>query len=329
MTLFSKIEQHLQEKHEKLNLQVVRSFPLVFDQTESVMLGSFSWYYTQSKRKEILRPFAYQFPKFLSTPSELSRSYLELKYSRQRATKGQIANFKLPRSAPLYAQPIGFEEGAYIDIRSAYWQILQSVGWDADYNPGKWLGKKDGMEDFPFPDFKLSRNCLVTAGLPSEASYWDFNKQTFASVKTFNRFLNLGIWALTMDVLHCVAWDAIAAGACYVHTDGYICHASRVEAVQAAISSWGLESRIKNAGRTIIYGVGSYEVGSKVTKNPKSVCAPFDGLMLPSYNRWLKKAFRTHAERTNFIWSSDWQTKITSPLLTALGQSEKSPKGSS
>jgi hypothetical protein len=326
--LFSRIEQHLMEKHEKSRMEVVRAFPLIFEQRESVMLGSFSWYYPTSKRKEILRPFAYQFPNFLSTPSELSRSYLELKYTRQRATREQIENFKQPRTAPLYAQPIGYSEGAYIDIRSAYWQILQVVGWDVDYNPGKWLGKKDTMEDFPFPDFKLSRNCLVTAGLPSEASYWDFKKQTFGRVKTFNRFLNLGIWALVMDVLHCVAWDAVAAGACYVHTDGYIAHYSKVQAVQEAISSWGLESRIKNAGRTIVHGVGSYEVGDKVTKNPKNVCAPFDGLMLPPYMKWLKSTFRKHAERTNFIWSSDWQQQITSPLLKSLEPSEKSLKPS-
>lgn len=322
--MFSSIEQHLMEKHEKQHIEVVRGFPTVSDLSESAMLGSFSWYYPLSKRKEVLRPFAYQFPNFLSTPSELSRSYLELKYPRQRATRQQIENFKQPRTAPLYAQPIGYEEGAYIDIRSAYWQILQVVGWDVDYMPGKWLGKKETMEDFPFPDFKLSRNCLVTAGLPSEASYWDFPKQTFGTVKTYNRFLNMGIWALTQDVLHCIAWDAIAAGAAYVHTDGYICHHSKVQAVQDAIASWGLESRIKTAGRTIVRGVGNYTVGEKATKNHADVCAPFDGLMLPPYNKWLKSTFRKHAERTNFIWSSNWQQQITSPLLKSLDQSEKS-----
>lgn len=321
MTSFSDIEAHLEEKHSKINLSVVRAFPMLDKMTESAMLGSFSWYYPLAKRKEILRPFAYQFPKFLSTPSELSRTYLELKYPRQRATRQQIDNFRLPRSAPLYANPCEFSEGAYLDIRSAYWQILQVVGWDADYNPGRWLGKKGGMEDFPFPDFKLSRNCLITAGLPSEASYWNAEKQQFTTVKTFNKFLNLGIWALTMDVLHCVAWDAIAAGACYVHTDGYICAAARVEAVQSAIASWGLEARIKNAGRTIVWGVGSYSVGDKSTKNNHVRTKPFDGLMLPTYNAWLKSGFRKLAERTQFSWLSNWQEKITSPLLNALQQS--------
>ena len=208
---FSDIEQRIQEKHDNKRISVVGEFPLLDKMTENVMLGSFSWYYTKSHAKEILRPFAYNFGSFMSTPSELSRTYLELKYTKQRATKAQANDFRRTRSAPLYALPIGFEEGAYIDIRSAFWQILQIVGWDADYYAGNWLGKKDTMEDFPFPDFKLSRNCLVTAGLPGETKYWKADNHKFASVQTHNSLLNVGIWALVMDILHCVAWDAIAA----------------------------------------------------------------------------------------------------------------------
>lgn len=320
MTSYSDIANAIRESHANKRIDVVTKFPLLDTLTENVMLGSFSWYYPMSKRKEILRPYAYTFPEMISTPSELARTYLDIKYPKQRATKEQITDFRRVRSAPLYAQPIGYEQGCYIDIRSAYWQILQVVGWDVDYNPGKWLGKKGGMEDFPFPDFKLCRNCLVTAGLPSEASFWNADKHTFGTVKTFNKHLNLGVWALTMDILHCVAWDAIAAGACYVHTDGYITHYSRVQSVLDAVASWGLEARIKNAGRTIVYGVGSYEVGGKATKNPHTTTAPFDGLALPTYFKWLKRSFKIHAERTDFKWSTDLQKPTLSPLSNALEQ---------
>lgn len=317
---YSDIEQTLLEKHDGKRIDIISRFPMLDDVQENVMTGSFSWHYTKSHRKDILRPFAYQFPNFISTPSELARTYLGIKYTRQRATRGQIEYFKQRHIAPLYAQPIGYEQGAYIDIRSAYWQILQTVGWDVDYYPGYFIGKKDTMEDFPFPDFKLTRNCLITAGLPSEANYWDCRDKKFKSVKTFNKLINMGVWALTMDVLHCVAWDAIAAGACYVHTDGYICHHSRVEAVISAIAEWGLEARIKYAGRTIVYGVGSYQVGEKATKNPHHAVMPFDGLELPSYNRWLKTRFRALAERTNYKWSSEWQKSIKSQLSNVSGQ---------
>lgn len=323
MTSFSEIEQRIQESNQKKDIRIVAQLDKPLDElTENVMLGSFSWYYTQSHRKEIQRNYAYNFGTFISTPSELSRTYLSLKYERQRATKSQIEDFRRPRVAPLYAQPVSFGEGNYVDIRAAYWQIVQVVGWDVDYYPGHWLGKSSSMEDFPFPDFKLSRNCLVTSGLPSEASYWDVGKQKISRVKTFNKLVNLGIWALVMDVLHCVAWDCVAAGASYVHTDGYICHNRNLENVVSAISSWGLQARVKQSGQTTIYGVGSYRVGDKVTKNSHVVTNPYDGLELPSYFKWLKKRFSALAERTNLVWTSDWQEKIKSNSFNASGRSE-------
>jgi len=69
----------LQEKHEKQEIQTVGSFPLLSAVADNVMLGSFSWYYMGSRRKEILRPFALQFPGVLTTPSEIARAYISAK----------------------------------------------------------------------------------------------------------------------------------------------------------------------------------------------------------------------------------------------------------
>lgn len=323
MNLYSKIADHIEEKHAKQKVDIVGQFPLLTSTTDNIMLGNFSWYYMKSKRKEILRPFALQFPTFVSTPSELARAYIEVKYEKQRATKEQITFFRDRSSAPLYCQPHEYASAFYIDIRSAFWQILQIVGWDANYNPGLWLAKGQSMEDFPFAEVKLSRNCLVTCGLPSEASFWNGSARKFERVKTFNRHVNLGIWRLVMDVLHCVAWDCIAAGAIYAHTDGYICSSERTVAVQNAISEWGLESRIKAQGYGIVYGVGAYRIGKTVTKNPKIRTHPFDGLRLPEYNKWLKKRFSEHAARTKFLWSDLKWTKNPSEQLTLSPQPER------
>ena len=278
----SDIISHLAERHTKQQIEIVDRFPSLLEVKDNVMLGSFSWYWMNSKRKDILRPFAMNFTETISTPSELARAYLELKYPKQRATGEQLREFEKPRSAPLFSKPQTLEEGVYIDIRSAYWQILQIVGWDADYNPQKWLARGEPMDDFPYADIKLSRNCLITAGLPSEASFWHGQDAKFKKVNTHNRSSNLGIWALTMDILHGVAWDAIQAGAIYAHTDGFICHAKRYDAVVSAIREWGLESRVKMAGETKVYGVGCYQIGEHGTKNPKIQDHHYDGLRLPS-----------------------------------------------
>lgn len=307
MTSHSSIMAVLAEKHDKQKIELVDGFDNIMNLDTNVMLGSFSWYYMQERRKEVLRRFHLNFEGNICTPSELARTYLELKYSRQRAFKEQISEFKRARSAPLYAQPHKYTEGVYLDIRSAYWQILQIVGWNADYMPNKWLGRGDTMDDFPYADIKLSRNCLITAGLPSEGVFWHGKQKQYKNIKTQNRCINLGIWALTMDILHGAAWDAIRAGATYAHTDGYICDRSRLDAVQSALLSWGLETRIKAVGETQVYGVGSYTIGNLSTKTPK--CKPifYDGLILNPYNDWLRRRVKLFSEGTSFTWASSFQ----------------------
>lgn len=305
-TSHSSILNKLSERHEKQAIQIVDDFPLLNRVTDNVILGSFSWYWMQAKKKDILRKFHLNFDGVITTPSELGRTYLELKYPKQRATGEQVREFQKHRSAPLFCQPHKFEQAVYVDIRSAYWQILQVVGWDADYNPSKWLGRGEPMDDFPYADIKLSRNCLITAGLPSDATFWQGKEQTFKRLATHNRTSNLGIWALEMDVLHGVAWDVVAAGATYVHTDGYICSVERLDAVMGAIAEWGLEARIKRVGAAQVYGVGSYAFEGQSTRTPKQSHA-YDALLLPSYNAWLKRKFRFFSERTEMKWVSDWK----------------------
>lgn len=317
MVSYSEIGAYISEKQANRKIDVVGEFPILPSLSGRVFLGSFSWYYVRQKRKDILRRFALQFPFGICTPSELARAYIACKYPRMRALNVQTEIFKRHISAPLYVQPHHYDNGYYVDIQSAYWQILQIVGWDADYYPGVWLAKGQPMDDFPFAQNRLTRNCLITCGLPSEASVWDGDQQKFIRVKTFNKQINLGIWKLVMDVLHCVAWDCIAAGAIYAHTDGYICSSERVVAVQNAISEWGLISTIKRQGVTDVYGVGSYTIDKFGTKNPHINTNPYDGLELPRYNNWLKKRFAAHAERTIFVWKDlRWESNHSELLIS-------------
>jgi len=307
MTSHSSVIAKLEEKHSKQSISVVDRFPLLNFVSDNVMLGSFSWYWMTERKKEVLRPFALNFGNVLTTPAELARTYLQLKYPRQRATKEQVTYFKCPHFSPLYAKPHNFESACYIDIRSAYWQILQIVGWDVDYCPLRWLGKGQPMDDFCYADIKLARNCLVTAGLPTEASFWSGSVQEFKRMSTYNSTSNLGIWALCQDVLHGVAWDAIRAGAVYAHTDGYICDAQNSRKVIDAISEWGLEARIKKAGEAVVRGVGSYSFGNQSTNTPKQVHG-YSNLILSDKHSWLKRKIRFFSERTNFVWQSNFQT---------------------
>ena len=260
MNLHSEIMSRLAEKQSKQEIEIVSKMPSLYDIQDYVMLGSFSWYHQQAKKRTLLRPFSMLFPEVVATPSDLVRSYLDIKYPKLRAMRSQIAAWRVPYSQPLYAQPHETESGVYLDLKSAYWSIIQVVGWDVDYFPGQWLGRGNPMHDFPYPDFKLTRNCLATAGLVNDRSVWDGYKQTYQNTKMGNAHINLGLWALLMDVLQCVAFDAVGAGAFYVHTDGYIADSRNIDRLQEAIAAWGLTSSIKAAGQTIVYGVGAFFV---------------------------------------------------------------------
>src|SRR6185369_16235088 len=163
--LHSEILARLEEKQAKQKVTVALNMPSLYDVQDFVMIGSFSWYMQEAKRRLLLRQFTMTWPNVLTTPSDLVRAYLDIKYPRLRATKEQVLKFQVQRSAPLYAQPHECEAGVYVDLRGAYWQIVQTLGWDVDYNPGVWLGKGVPMADWPYSDMKLTRNCLVTAGL--------------------------------------------------------------------------------------------------------------------------------------------------------------------
>lgn len=303
MTSHSSIVAKLDERHAKQKIEIVDTFPLLNEVSTDVILGSFSWYWMQEKKKAISRRFHLNFNGVITTPSEVARTYLELKYKKLRTTGEQARAFKIYRTAPLYAQPHTCEEGIYIDIRSAYWQILQIIGWDVDYNPSRWLGRGEQMHDFPYADIKLSRNCLITAGLPTDATFWKGQKQKFEKLPTSNRLTNLGVWAAVMDILHGAARDCIKAGAFYAHTDGYICSIGRQDAVLGALASWGLEGRIKRVGPCTVYGVGCYTFGGQSTKNPKQ-SHPYDNVTICDYHDWLKRKVKFFSERTEFLWQS-------------------------
>lgn len=286
-------------------------FPSLYDASDNVILGSFSWFYEQSRKRVILSRFAYRWPGgVVCTPSDLARGYLAVFHPRRlRATGEQARAYHIHRSQPLYAQPHRAEWGVYIDLRSAYWQILQVVGWDVDYNPGKWLSVRSNMDDWPYPDLKLARNCLVTAGLVTPRNIWSGRLKRFISRVQGNKHVNYGLWSVVMDVLHGIARDARAAGAFYVHTDGYICRKEREAAVLEAVSGWGLTALVKREGRTAVRGVGCYSVGENSTKTEMDRERAFDGIVDSQYHNQLKAQFRKFAERTKFRWTTSAQAE--------------------
>ena len=229
-----------------------------------MIIGSFSWVGMKSKTRYIQASTAIPVGSLLATPGDVARDYLREKFpKRNRITTDQYQRVTVHRHHPLYAAPCRIDDAVYIDLKAAYWSIIRIVGWDVDYNPGRWLGQGSDMSDFPYDGHKLARNCLATAGLISPQTMWIADEQKLISVKRGNPMANYSLWSLLQDVLNAIASDCVKAGAVYVHTDGYICHRKKAGAIHDIIESWGLESGVKNEGVAQVFTAGTYSIGPK------------------------------------------------------------------
>lgn len=272
------------------NIHVLTHFFPLTRLKHTAFIGSFAWTSIPIKTKWIIKRSAIKLDELFLTPADVARDYISLKYDKQkrRVTTLQYDSIiKIPRSAPLYAVPCVMDEAVYIDLKSAYWSIVSAFGWDVDYMPNRWVKTRSHCFDFPLPDNKMSRNCLVSVGLARKSNLWTGEKMV--QIKASNKLINIMLWAFVQDVLNGVADDIIRLGGVYVHTDGYIVPVELESQAREIINSWGLVSSIKARGYTVVSGVGNYRVGEYETQNYKIRVKPrlFDKVN-PVYTDWLR-----------------------------------------
>lgn len=235
---------------------------------EKVFLGQFSWTTTKSRKRilsaSVAKSYLCEVPQ---TPTEIARDYLDIVHpSPLRCTAAQREAYTHHKSAPLYYQPTHIQGGVYLDVVSAYLTILDVIGWNVDYHPGKFLSPGRPPQDFPLRYESVSRNSLVTCGLHNTVPVWTGWKLTETSPR--NIHINYGLWTAVQDILHLIARRAIAFGAFYCNTDGYILPDEQAESFQDyAAKVLKVPLRVKGYGECRVTGVGSYMVGDTVTKH--------------------------------------------------------------
>lgn len=243
------------------------------------------------------------------TPGDIARLYLEQKYARRRRrmNTAQYQQFvKHVASAPTFCEPAHFEHAYYLDLKAAYFSIVKAVGWDVEYLRSEYIGKQSDNADFPLPTHKMARNILVSTVLPSEITIWD--GQRYVQEKHNNPHINMVLWGLVMDVLNGIANDVVAAGASYVHTDGYIVGEERYAAVSEVLNSWGLPWGIKGEGQAEVKAVGCYTVGGLRTRTEHTGAGIASARFYDPNVNWLRprifhfaSAVRTPNEDGRFI----------------------------
>lgn len=296
-TVLQTLSESAQKRADNWQTFFVRQFPDVEKFDEIVMLGAHSYALINTRRRIVKDKIKIE-PGVLETPSAIARDYVRYIYKQgPRATKAQLENVEGIPPVPSYARPGKFAHGFYIDIAAAYWSIMGVVGWNVDYNPGLWLSPGRPPKDFPFPEHKVARNCIVSAGRMSGIPRYDPRKlpgDPYDEIIRGSELRNNQLPRLIHDILNSIAELAIEAGAVYVNNDGFIAPTPTIaQRVTGIITDWGLSSRVKAEGGGQVKASGTYEVGISRTLNYESVVdpSPIANIYPPPYRKWLQAEF--------------------------------------
>jgi hypothetical protein len=274
---------------------------------ESTIVGSFSYCLMESRQRLIKRPECLAVDHTIETPPAVARDFLTWRYKRGPIVKHiQMESIKAGMKAvPNFAHPTNFMFGYYVDIQSAYWSIMNVVGWKPDYYPEKWLSAGEPPVEFPFAWHKRARNCLASAGTSTELPVFNPASREIEPRQIGNPLSNLSLTRLITDVLNCIASQAIEAGAVYANTDGFICpNVACRDRVMAIIENWGLIGRVKLAGPGVVLSSGAYQVGKGKSGLLKyrEAATPIVNVSPPKYSAWLERNFAFWAgKRSSYV----------------------------
>lgn len=222
------------------------------------IMGTYSRTWRNIPRREILKGRGVEVFGRIDTPTAHARDYLTQCYNRRPARKEQ-RDILRNKHMPLFSYPCIIRDAIYLDVRAAWFSIVHLVGWDCEYNPGRWLGRGSPPDDFPLQENKVARSALVTIGRSGKLPIWKEGKIVYQSMYNTNE--NYHIWGVCADVLNAIGLFAIEQGARYVNTDGYIIARAKALPLMEFIQSWGLEARVKYQGAACICGPGAYTIG--------------------------------------------------------------------
>lgn len=214
------------------------------------------------------------------TESELARTYLHHIF-QQQAPKAIEHNGMDSRRVPWSKKtfplleinpPIFFAKQhtgdlAYIDIKSAYYQLYQHLTLDFSFNPDDHIlshGRIKFLDIDELKNHKAIRNTMIGICRAKTVNQITYGKYFIRN--TYNRWLAPELWGYLMYMLHAVARDIKQRFPVhYIHTDGYIINQEDTDAVQAFfMNEWGLQTTIKAQGHGTVHALGNYTIANVV-----------------------------------------------------------------
>lgn len=255
----------IEEKNQGVDYYLIKRWPRLA-YTQPCYMGSTTWTALKMDWRYVNPAHYVRIGNQHATAGMVAREYLAWKFKLPLKARGkQINDAEQYRCAPLYASVGRHGDCFYLDLKAAYWSIMNAIGWDVDYRPLKYLGLGTPVNDFPLPKHKIARNSLASVGLTGDMQIWSGFR--VVSKKMGNRFKNRILNAAIMDILNSIAYDVLLTGGVkYVNTDGYIVAHHSFDDATAVLDSYGLPWSVKHSGDTEVFGIGSYRVGEHSTK---------------------------------------------------------------
>lgn len=303
--------------------------PMPNDLQPTLTMGSYSVIEEPTRRRFIIAKNAVQLPDgTIESPTTVARDYLHFyHHGKLIQTSAQWEASKEIGAMPALAFPCTFGRGFYLDIRAAWWEIVNIVGWSVEYLPPGYSEKAFFLRgrvpyDFPFPDHKIARSCLVSVAAQSGGiPKWYCTEASHGSaihgvcnigrrvMKGYNYTYRPMLHRLVSDVMNAIAEEALEAGAVYVQADGFIApnHDTMIK-ISEVVASWGLFARIKEQGSGNVTGPGCYKVGEKRSRKRVKRLIEHKGIRSLPYREWLKENFVTYSrDRGNWREFCEWK----------------------
>ena len=195
------------------------------------------------------------------TTIDLARSWIEL-HARLPVRRKHADRPIEHAPVPLLARAGVYDDVAYVDVRKTYKTILQTCGFDVEYQTLRWLSRGSattGLDDLP----KIAYSAIVALSLRYEKTATVTTRDGRLTHRAFkNKYANVALYALVRDILHAVYSDVVEnCEVFYANTDGYIVSCADVERVGGVLEAWGFGWSIKRRGRCRVAGTGSYSFG--------------------------------------------------------------------
>lgn len=164
-----------------------------------------------------------------------------------------------------YGGPVSSDSMIYIDLKSAYWQIYRLLWLDTSYPRGLYGRYPLFSLALKLANWKAARNAVI--GICRSREIVGYRGHVRVKMSTRNKYLSPGLWATVVDILHWIAHQALAFGAVYVNTDGYLFdNLAGADDFMIWMAGQGLLFEVRSRGGGEVRGWNNYKVGNKATK---------------------------------------------------------------